>query len=321
MDPCGFEANSDGAKTMATLNVSIVEAEGLDGEVLGEAMCALQWAAEAGPFSLAVRELQLGSELHPDAVLLGCRTTGDAELELHRALGVFAGARVIRTIPAGLPSTEPRHRTRRTDWLLLRSTCEGPAAADSWARFSDDRLLSSAADLATKRRGRIVAVNAAGEFRPSVSPVGGDLETRRMSATEFVAAATDDPEQFDVVVLEDAAAVEAGARAELGLGPGALVSSVWLGRHSPIFGTFVEPRQCTTPAAITRAVAEAVSSVALLLEWTAARPGLANTLRESLELALDDLAAADEYRADAPSLTGQAVLERLEERFPLCVSW
>jgi isocitrate/isopropylmalate dehydrogenase len=322
---------------MATLNVLVVEEEGPDREVIDEAVCALRWAADAGPFSLGLRSiaraaLDRAADAAPtaartelsaaDAVVLSPRAPMNSGL--HQRLAIHTELQAVRVTgrAAGRPP--------QVDWMFVRPA-QGRRKDGSARPPSEviDDVIATAVEESVRRRGHMAWVASAltsddGAWfaRCTAEARTRDIELSRWTPETFAATAARDPGRFDVVVSErspggmltDRAAALAGA---VGVAVG------WIGRRGHAYQSrFVATASRRTPAH--HAVGTALLSVAMLLEYTAARYGLAQTMRQALDQAYDDLGGVPNRSGAAelaPWSMGQAVIERLEENFPLRVSW
>lgn len=329
---------------MATLNVTVIEGRGMGPQILDEALSVLRWAAEAGPFSLSLEfaseqpDNDFESSLRRgdmDAVLLDsqARASRGAMLEtLHEATGVFGHLRSVKADPAWLYASPLQPKiASAVDLLMLDAMppASGDPSVDAWTLDAIDRVTKSAAEFARRRSGRITRLRsfpaspleslwsralheAAAEY---------DVDVDHCPAESFTARLLADPSRFDIVVAEDRIGAFVADQVTALTGFPQSSPDVWLGRRANIYRPRIQAGESTD---LDTNMCAAMHSIAMLLEHSAARFGLAETLRSTLTRVFTEssppMAKAGKEGRSAWHV-GQAVIERLEEGFPLRASY
>ncbi len=263
------------------------------------------------------------SEVRPEQALLGLRAE----------LGLFANLRPVRAHP-GLASASPLRPEVRAgaDLLIVRELTGGlyfgqprglthDEAFDTlrYTRPEIERVVRLAFELAAGRRGKLTSVDKANVLESSrlwravVDEVSADfpqVAVEHALVDSLALALITNPARFDVLVTEnlfgdilsDEAAAIAGS---LGILPSASLGD----RITPHgrFGLF-EPVHGSAPDIAGRGSANplaAISSAALMLEWSLGEPAAAAALERGVESVL-----ASELRT--PDLGGSATTAAVE---------
>lgn len=298
---------------MTTLNILVINCAAHDLEIVEEAVSMFRWAAEAGPLELEVASVEvdanrpLTESVHAaawqaDAVLLGgwVPTMERWLAALRESLGVHAAIQHV-------PSADAQ------DVVLVQAMAGATRAGlhrtlDDAFQIADRRergLFYAASSIPT---GEQAWHDAVAQLAPRFPRVA--VEAR--SPTQVLADLRQRPHQLGVVVTD----LELGATgftggAEAGGAP--TRPRAWLGRRGAIY--VPAPSSAAIAAGVRDRLTAAMRSAAMLLEYSAARFGLA----ESIRRAIDDVLPKEPH-APAGQM-GQAVLETLEARFEPCAGW
>ncbi|MEM7154690.1 MAG: hypothetical protein AAF799_17710 [Myxococcota bacterium] len=287
---------------MTTLNILVINCATRDSEVVDEAISVFRWAADAGPLGLEVRSVDLdatgrvpdsvcAAALHADAVLLGSWEPVMARRfsALRESLGVFA-------------TVQHQPKAAGQDVVVVRGT---PGATPMRLR----RTVEQAFHIA-ERRERTLAYAASpvpqreeiwAEVLADLTPRFPKVCVESHNPSKLFRRLEGHPADLDVVVTDLAIDGEPPRRS----GPLA-----WLGQG----GAMYAPAAVNSDGVGAKLIA-AMRSAAMLLEYSAARYGLAESIRQ----AVDDVLPGAK-RAPAGQM-GQAVLDTLEARFEPCAGW
>lgn len=278
---------------MTTLNILAINCAIDDSEVLGEAISVLHWAADAGPMGLQLQRAELdegapvSAALHrdatrADAVLIGnCDPTADTRFSaICTDFGIYA--------------TVEHESEAQSDAVVVRAE-----RAPSCLRHAAEQAFHGA----ERRQRTLTAVG------------GSSLERSRQWAESMADVAT----RFPKVVASplgspakrargaDVVLIDAAAEPRVGRYYGA---RGWLGTRGALYSCAVPPG-----AGVGTRVAAAMRSAAMLLEFSATRFGLAESIRHAI----------DEVQPQSPWASagemGQAVFDTLGKRFRPCVGW
>ena len=259
---------------------------------------------------------------HSNGVLLGAvggpkweggpRRPEDGLLRLRQGLGLFANLRPARFM--GLPTALREGLARQADIMVVRELSSGvyfgqprgisaTEAFNTWRQTAEEveRVAHVAFKLARGRRSKVTSVDKANVLEASrlwrqvvtaVSQQDPDvtLEHRYVDAAAFELMAA--PHRFDVVltenlfgdILSDEAGIVAGS---LGLLP-----SASLGAGPALY----EPVHGSAPTLAGHGVANptgAILSVAMMLEYTLARPDLARAVEAAVAATLRECRTPD----------------------------
>jgi isocitrate/isopropylmalate dehydrogenase len=331
---------------MATLNVWIVENEGSTAPGIDEALSILRWAADAGPFSLAIERTSFAPSttedstrlaqraMRADAIWIDPRAFARPEFAqgLRRAVGVEAHLRAVKLDPAWIEASPLQARiATEVDLALLRAERQD-AGAKRFDLFDAplptlQRFAKTACDIAARRSGRLTRLQShpAGADESLWSHVLAEAARQAgiaMQATpteRFTAQLLADPRAFDVVIAEDRLGAMVIDQAAVMAGPHELAPSAYIGRR----GILYEPGTRNAADDPIADVCAAILTMSMMLELSAARFGLAHTVRESLGRVLGDVGKRRQHRAAGlpPWQVGQAVIEHLEAGFRMCASF